>query len=151
MPVDPQAVTLAAIAALAGFAAFGDKLGNVLKIWKQFRAQPNNTASNYFRDLGDAFAKVHAELKESRVPRIDGNRLNTLLQSFETKTNPVRGEKITPELQSSLAAAAKGAKTLDAWILDNLQLSDAQRQQLLRSIERAAGQCMALSTLLKRD
>jgi hypothetical protein len=96
--IDPNSLFQATLALLATYAAFGDKLVNLLKAWKEIRAQPNNTAINYFRDLGEAFAKVHAELKEKRVPRIDGTRLNMLLQSFESKTARVKGEKITPSL-----------------------------------------------------
>jgi hypothetical protein len=148
MPPFPDPAYVAII--LTGFAAFGSNLANILRALKEARAQPNNRASDYFRALGDSLEKVHAELKEKRVPHINGTQLNNLLRSFEKKTAKVRGEKITPALRASLTDAAEGAKTLDAWALNRLELEETHRVQLLTNIERTAGMCMALFTLLKR-
>jgi hypothetical protein len=104
MDISPDQVTYV-LTIIAGYAVFGDKLVNLAKTWKESRAQPSNRASDYFRALGDALEKVHAELKNKRVPRIDGTDLNVLLQSFEEKTARVRGERISPALRASLTAA----------------------------------------------
>ena len=148
---DPSVVFQGALAFLAGYAAFGEKLVKLLQDWKTARAQPDNVASSYFLELGDALAKVHAELARKKVPRIDGTRSNMLLRSFEEKTSKVRGEKVSPSLQGTLIAAANAAKLLDAWALDRIQLDEAQRAKLLADIERAAGKSLALAALLKSD
>jgi hypothetical protein len=149
MDITPDQVAYV-LTIIGGYAVFGDRLVNLAKAWKEARARPNNIASDYFRALGDALKNVHAELKAKRVPHIDGNQLNTLLQSFEAKTAKVRGEKISPALRASLTAAAEGAKILDGWALNQLELEETHRVQLLANIGRAAGKCVALSTLLKR-
>ena len=148
---DPSVVFEGALLFLTGYAAFGDKLVKLLQDWKEARVQPDNIASGYFRELGDAISKVHAELAKKEVPRIDGTRLNTLLQSFSQKTAKVRGKKVPPSLQRTLTEAAAGAKLLDAWALDRIKLDKAQRTRLLEDLERAAGNCLALAALLKSD
>jgi hypothetical protein len=148
---DPSVVFEGTLLFLAGYAAFGDKLVKLLQDWKEARVQPDNIASGYFRELGDALSKVHAELAKKEVPRIDGTRLNTLLQSFSQKTAKVRGKKVPPSLQRTLTEAAAGAKLLDAWALDRIKLGKAQRTRLLEDLERAAGNCLALAALLKSD
>ena len=148
---DPSVVFEGALAFLAGYAAFGEKLVKLLQDWKKARVQPDNIASSYFRELGDALSKVQAELAKKKVPRIDGTRLNTLLQSFAKKTSKVRGEKVPQSLERTLTAAAAAAKLLDAWALDRIKLDEAPRARLLADIERAAGKCLALAALLKSD
>ena len=148
---DPSLVFEGTLLFLTGYAAFGDKLVKLLQDWKEARVQPDKIASGYFRELGDALSKVHAELAKKKVPRIDGTRLNTLLQSFAQKTAKVRGKKVPPSLRRTLAEAAAGAKLLDAWALDRIELDKAQRTRLLEDLERAAGNCLALAALLKSD
>jgi hypothetical protein len=148
---DPSVVFEGTLLFLTGYAAFGDKLVKLLQDWKEARVQPDNIASGYFRELGDALSKVHAELAKKEVPRIDGTRLNTLLQSFSQKTAKVRGKKVPPSLQRTLTEAADGAKLLDAWALDRIKLDKRQRTRLLEDLERAAGNCLALAALLKSD
>jgi hypothetical protein len=92
------------------------------------------TASLCFRDPGEALTKINAELRENRVPRIDGTRLNVLLQSFEKKTAASKSKDIAPTLADSLRNAANAAKTLDAWALDRINLDEAHKSQLLASI-----------------
>jgi hypothetical protein len=148
---DPSVIFEGALAFLAGYGAFGDKLVELLKYWREARTQPDNVASIYFRELGDALTKVSSELAQKKVPRIDGTRLNVLLQSFSEKTSKVTGAKVDPSLQVAVTAAADAAKLLDAWALDRIQLPEAPRAQLLADIERAAGQCLALAALLRRE
>jgi hypothetical protein len=148
---DPSVVFEGTLLFLTGYAAFGDKLVKLLQDWKEARVQPDNIASGYFRELGDALSKVHAELAKKKIPRIDGTRLNTLLQSFSQKTAKVRGKKVPPSLQRTLTEAAAGAKLLDAWALDRIKLDKPQRTRLLEDLERAAGNCLALAALLKSD
>ena len=148
---DPSVIFQGAMAFLAGYAAFGDKLVKLLQDWKKIRVQPDNIASSYFRELGDALTKVHSELARKEVPRIDGTRLNLLLQSFSAKTSKVRGEKVPPSLERTVMAAADSAKLLDAWALDRIHLNETQRGRLLADIERAAGKSLALAALLKSD
>ena len=102
-------------------------------------------AGAYFESLGSALAKIVSELKEKRVPRIDGTHLNGLLQDFEAKTKTIKSKALPPKLNASLLGAAKAAKTLDAWALDRIQLSDEQRELLLAHLERAAGTCKTLA------
>jgi hypothetical protein len=146
---DPSVLFEGALASLAGYSAFGDKLVKLLKDWREARVQPDNIASAYFRELGDALSKIHAELAKKQIPRIDGTRLNTLLQSFSEKTSKVRGEKVPSSLKGTVSAAAGAAKLLDAWTLDRIELHETQRARLLEDIERAAGKCLALAALLK--
>jgi hypothetical protein len=149
-PVSPEMLQIA-LAIVASYAAFGDKLVKLLQDWRKERIRPSNAASLYFRDLADALTKINAELREKRVPRIDGTRLNVLLQSFEKKTGASKSKDIPPTLADLLRIAANAAKTLDAWALDRINLDEAHKSQLLASIERAAGTCSALATLRKEE
>jgi hypothetical protein len=149
---DPEDIFKGVIKTFLGdYAAFGNALVELLRDWGKARVRPDKIASNYFREMGDALRKVHAELAKKKVPRIDGTRLNLLLQSFAAKTSKVRGEKVSPTFKSTLTGAANAAKLLDAWALDRIQLEEAQRVRLLAHIERAAGKSLALAALLKSD
>jgi len=149
-PFSPEMLPMVT-ALLASYAAFGDKLVTLLQDWRKERIRPSNAASLYFHDVAEALTKINEELQEKRVPRIDGTRLNELLQSFEKKTAASKSKYIPPTLADSLNNAAKAAKTLDAWALDRINLDEAHKSQLLASIERAAGTCSALATLLKEE
>lgn len=135
-------------------AGFGSLAGNLvpflINLRKEHLRKPNE-ASKYFEDLADALSAVVRELKEKKVPRVDGTHLNGLLQSFAEKVKPISPSKLPPKLNASLLGAAKMAKTLDAWALDRIQLDDEQRLLLLAHLERAAGTCKTLSASLHQD
>lgn len=134
--------------------SFGTLAGALLpflKDWRKEHLRKPNEASKYFEDLANTLSAVVHELKERRVPRIDGTHLNGLLQTFEEKVNPISPAKLPSKLQGTLLGAAKAAKTLDAWALDQIHLDDEQRQLLLANLERAAGTCKKLAARFRQD
>ena len=139
------------MALIMGFGTFGVVLVSLLKDWRKEHFRKPNEASEYFADLATTLTSVVRELKEKRVPRIDGTHLNGLLQNFAERVNPVSPAKLPPKLNASLLGAAKMAKTLDAWALDRIQLDDEQRLLLLANIERIAGTCKTLAEKLRHD
>ena len=138
--VTPE-ITQYTMTLLASFGAFGTALVSLLKDWRKEHLRKPNEASKYFEDLAATLTSIVHELKEKRVPRVEGTHLNGLLQDFAEETKPVSGAKIPPKLNASLLEAAKIAKTLDAWALDRIQLDDQHRLQLFANLERVAGTC----------
>ena len=115
---------------LAGFAAFGDKLVDLLIKLRADRVRRDNIASQYFSDLSDALSKVVEGLRENRIPRIDGNRLQDLLKSFGHKTQGVSGLESPAAVKASLENALTIAKTLDGWLLMNVPSDFQERCRL---------------------
>lgn len=148
--VTPE-MTLYALSLATGFGSLaGQLLPFLVNLRKEHLRRPNE-ASRYFEDLADTLSAVVRELKEKKVPRIDGTHLNGLLQGFAEKVKPISRSKLPPKLNASLLGAAKTAKTLDAWALDRIQLEDEQRLFLLGNLERAAGTCKTLAAKLHQD
>jgi hypothetical protein len=134
------------MAIVASFGAFSGLLLPLVKDWREEHLRKPKEAGKYFEELAIALTDIVTELKDKRVPRINGTHLNGLLQDFAAKTKSIKSTALPPKLNASLLGAAKAAKTLDAWALDSIQLEDDQRMLLLAHLERAAGTCKTLAS-----
>jgi hypothetical protein len=137
-------------AAFAGFVAFAKNLADLREKLLAGRARRSNEAAQYFDDLSKSMSGVVEALRARQVPRIDGNKMNGLIHAFSEKTKGVSLDRSPTALESSLDHAARIAQTLDAYILNNVPKDEAEREQMLRLIERIAGDCGAIATILKK-
>ena len=151
--VEPVSIGIGLL--IAGFAKFGDKLVDLsIKLRNEIRAKRvrrNNIASQYFDDLANALSKVVAGLRANQIPRIDGNWLQGLLRTFDEKTRGVTSLDSPESLRRSLEGALDIAKELDGWLLLNIPSTPQDREQMLAVVERIAGACAALASVLKDE
>ena len=136
---------------LTAAGALSAALTKLLQDLRKERLRKNNAASKFFAEVADALAKIANELRQKRVPRIDGSYLNKRLQNFDEHTRGIHGDKMPRTAQATLLACAKAAKELDAWVLDGKELEEPQREHLFALLERTAGTCRSLSDDLRED
>ncbi len=146
---DPISLSLLG-AAFVGFVAFAKNLADLHDKLLAGPARRSNEAAQYFGDLSKSMSSVVAALRAGQVPRIDGNEMNTLIHAFSEKTRRVSLDRSSTALKSSLDHAARTAQTLDAYILNDVPKDEAEREQMLRIIERIAGDCRAIATILRK-
>ena len=136
--------------ALFGFTTLAKQLGELVMELRQEKVRRNKEASDYFQQLSVAMDYVVESLRENRVPRISGNEMNTLIHAFPTKTKHVFSEEDASKKHALLADATATAKTLDAYILENIPIDSSEREQQLDVLERITGHCRALVSILSK-
>lgn len=134
---------------LIGFAKYADQLADLLRKLRGEKIRRNNEAAAYFEQLSSAMEKVVEGLRANRIPRIDGNEMQTLIHDFEKKTHGVLSGDESAALKASLDNAAATAGTLDGWLLLNQPQDEIDRNQMLALIERITGHCRGLAGALK--
>ena len=136
--------------ALVGFASFANDLADLYTKTRTAKRLKDNEAAQYFDDLSASMTKVVDALRAGQVPRIDGNKMNGLIHAFPEKTKRLSSVRSPTTLKASLKRAASVAKTLDAYILENVPAVEAEREQMLALIERIAGRCGAIAGRLRK-
>ena len=135
---------------MGGFDVFGNKLVDLLLKLRTEKVRRNSEAARYFEDLSMAMTKVGEGLHANKVPRIDGNELQELIHAFPEKTKDISlGHD--PPVKASLDQAASIAKTLDGWLLMNVQTGKGHREKMLAMVERIAGTCGGIAGILKKS
>lgn len=129
----------------------GSQLLHILQNDPERALQCRTRVAKYFREVGACLSAIAASLRSEIVPRVDGHRLEALIDGFEliVASNFQESEELQdPEgkkLLGQLRQAAYNATLVDGQIYRTM----APDRHLIEGIERVAGRFLGIGGMLE--
>ncbi len=134
----------------------GDKILGLMAMDASRAEACRNRVASYFDELGDCLHLMAQSMMDSKIPRVQGHRLSSLIEAFEitmatnfygeSKLKSKEGDKLLKELRSS----ARNAEHIDFCIRDgSLQTSPEDISSYIEDIERTAGKFLGIAGALR--